>query len=293
MENGGQPRFAAGFHVGARTDDDARHRQNAQGAAQRIAHALSRQFLVVFGAHARVHLIDSGCTQQRLGGGDESDGESADDHMVIGKEGRDSRRRRPYDRRPDVVRHVDVFDIVQIEDGSGDHADDDADQRRRDHLEHFGCKRRPGEDRCDRQRADFTGGQMRVPCADGLHDGAGNTHEVLDTRTDRLAIQHHVELGGEDQDADAGEHAVNDGRRDRAKPLAELHHAGQHLDETGKEHDCAKHFDAEILDQLIDENRQTRSRARDLQGRAGNGADNDAADDPGYDARRRRQTGSQ
>jgi hypothetical protein len=43
------------------------------------------QFLVVLGSLAGVHLIDSGRAQKRLGGGNESDSEGADDHVVVGE----------------------------------------------------------------------------------------------------------------------------------------------------------------------------------------------------------------
>ena len=43
-------------------------------------------------------------------------------------------------------------------------------------------------------------------------------------------VHHDVELGGEDEGADTGEHAVDDGRRDGAEELAGLEEAGGDLD---------------------------------------------------------------
>ena len=47
---------------------------------------------------------------------------------------------------------------------------------------------------------------------DRLHDGAGQIDDVPPSAVAWLIVHHHVKLGSEDQDADAGEHAVDDRR---------------------------------------------------------------------------------
>ena len=119
----------------------------------------------------------------------------------------------------------------------------------------------------------------------------GDAEQVLDAGADRLVVEHDVELRGEDQHADAGQHAVDHRRRDGAEPLAELAQAGDELDEAGEQHDDADHLEAELLDELQHEHREAGGRAAHLQRRAGDGADDDAADDAGDDAGRRRHAG--
>ncbi len=92
-----------------------------------------------------------------------------------------------------------------------------------------------------------------------------DAEQVLDAGADRLVVEHDVELRGEDQHADAGQHAVDDGGRDRAEPLPELAQAGHELDEAGKQHDDAEHIRAELLDELPDEHRKAGGRAAHLQ----------------------------
>ena len=50
--------------------------------------------------------------------------------------------------------------------------------------------------------------------------------------------------------ADAGEHAVDHGRRYGAEPLTELAQAGDELDEAGEQHDDAEHLAARLVDEL-------------------------------------------
>ena len=70
----------------------------------------------------------------------------------------------------------------------------------------------------------------------------GDAHKILDARADRLVVEHYVELRGEDQHADAGEHAVDHRGRHGAEPLPELAQAGDELDEAGEEDDDTDHL---------------------------------------------------
>ncbi len=65
-----------------------------------------------------------------------------------------------------------------------------------------------------------------------------------------------MELGGEDQDADAGEHRVDDGRSDRAEPLPEAELAGDHLDEARDHQDRTEGREAMALHDFEDDHRE-------------------------------------
>jgi hypothetical protein len=88
-----------------------------------------------------------------------------------------------------------------------------------------------------------------------------------------------VELADDDQDADAGEHAVDDGGGDGAEPLAEPEEAGGDLDGAGEEEGDAEGGQAVLLDEFLNHDGQTGRGAADLQGRPGDGPDEQAADD--------------
>ena len=63
--------FAPGLHIGRTPHDDARHRQRADKAANRIADALRDKLAIVVRPLAAVHLVDRRCAQQRFRTGDE------------------------------------------------------------------------------------------------------------------------------------------------------------------------------------------------------------------------------
>ncbi len=138
---------------------------------------------------------------------------------------------------------------------------------------------------------------MQRACAEGPADDSAATRvrgmpaKFCEPGADRLPVQHDVELRAEDQHADAGQHAVDDGRRDRAEPLAQLEQAGGELHQPGEQHDHAQHRDAVLLHELPDEHGQARCRTADLQRRAGDRADHQAADDAGDQPRHRRHAG--
>ena len=113
---------------------------------------------------------------------------------------------------------------------------------------------------------------------------AGYRQQIVDAGAVRVAIQHKVELLGEDQNADARQHAVNDGGRNGAEPLAKLQRAGRKLDETREQNNDADHLETELLDELVVQHRKTCRRTGDLQGRAGDSADDNAADNAGDNA---------
>ena len=85
-----------------------------------------------------------------------------------------------------------------------------------------------------------------------------------------------------DQQADAGEHAVHDGRRDRAKPVTDTQRTGDNLERAGKKDDKAQGHNALFLHDFENEHGEARRRSADLQGRASQKTDDDAADDSGH-----------
>lgn len=55
-----------------------------------------------------------------------------------------------------------------------------------------------------------------------------------------------------------------DGGRDRTKPLTESKHTGKQLNFASHENNDSQHFESELLNDFIDDHRQTRSRTADL-----------------------------
>ncbi len=88
---------------------------------------------------------------------------------------------------------------------------------------------------------------MRIAGLDRAHHSAGNSEQVLYAIADRLAVEHDVELRRENEDADSGQHTVNDGWRNGAEPLPELQHPSGELDNAGEQDDGAEHFDTVLL----------------------------------------------
>ena len=100
-----------------------------------------------------------------------------------------------------------------------------------------------------------------------------------------------MDLCQHDQDADAGEHAVDHRRRDRPEPAADPQRAGQELDGARSDEDGAQRVDAVLTHELEDDDGEARGRAADLKRRAGEEADDDTADDSGDQAALGRYTG--
>src|SRR4029079_14567984 len=93
-----------------------------------------------------------------------------------------------------------------------------------------------------------------------------------------------MKLTGEDERTGARQHAVDDRRRDGAKPLPELQPRPENLDQAGRDHDDAESFQPLVANQLIDDHGKTGCRSADLQWSAGEPSDNKARDDAGDNA---------
>lgn len=93
-----------------------------------------------------------------------------------------------------------------------------------------------------------------------------------------------MKLGGEDQHADAGQHALDDRRRHGPEPLPQAKQAGEELHRPGHHHDQAQCGEAVYRNELADDHCQTGGRAADLQRTAGQQAHHQAADDARNDA---------
>ena len=91
-----------------------------------------------------------------------------------------------------------------------------------------------------------------------------------------------MQLSQCDGDADAGQHAVDDGRRDREADAGNAGAAEGHLDEATQHDRSADQAPvAELLDQTEDDRRQPCRRACNLKGRSSDQACDDAAHDAG------------
>ena len=110
-----------------------------------------------------------------------------------------------------------------------------------------------------------------------------------------VSVHHHVELTGENEHTDAGEHALDDRGRNRPEPAAEAGDARGELNRAGGEDHDPEHLEAEarVLHELIDDDQQARGRAAHLERRPREGADEDAADDARDEAEGRRDAAGQ
>jgi len=109
-------------------------------------------------------------------------------------------------------------------------------------------------------------GPLMIGGADvGIADDVGGERAMIGFRRERHA---HVR-----------QHAVDHGGGDGPEPLAQLQRAGHQLDQAGHQQERAQHRKAVLGDDLEDNDGQARGGAADLQGRAGQGADDDPADD--------------
>jgi hypothetical protein len=95
-----------------------------------------------------------------------------------------------------------------------------------------------------------------------------------------------VELADHDQHADPREHRVDDGGGDGAEPAAQAQATGGDLQAAGDEARRGEAGHAVVGEDLRHEHHQAGRGPADLQGHAGEAADDEAADDAGHEARR-------
>jgi hypothetical protein len=93
-----------------------------------------------------------------------------------------------------------------------------------------------------------------------------------------------MELAGEDQHANARQHAVDNRWRHGPEPLPQAQHARQDLHRPGGEHDHAQALQAKLLNDLVDDHRQAGGRAADLQWRSSQHSHHQPTDDSGDQA---------
>ncbi len=137
MEDCGRAGLGTGLDIRTRAHDHARHGKHAQRTADHVAHALRAEFAIVLGACAAVHLVDGGGAQERLGTCDEGNRKRADQDRRL-DDAKVVLEARKNGDRPDVVGDVDVLDLIEVEDGCGDHRRDHADKRAGIMLSDFG-----------------------------------------------------------------------------------------------------------------------------------------------------------
>ncbi len=82
---------------------------------------------------------------------------------------------------------------------------------------------------------------------EAFQDRLGNCCQVLQTAMGLLAmpegdvIEHHMKLADQNQNTNAGQHPLDHGRGNRAKPLSESQSAGDDLQQAGDENGGAQH----------------------------------------------------
>jgi len=105
--------------------------------------------------------------------------------------------------------------------------------------------------------------------------------------------EHDVQLRQRDRDADAGEHAVHDRRRDRRGVAADAEEPEADLQQPGAHRDHARRLPSEPGHELGDDDRQAGGGPGDLQRRPaekpGDHTTDDGGDEPGHDRRTGRQ----
>lgn len=95
---------------------------------------------------------------------------------------------------------------------------------------------------------------------------------------------HGIQLPGDDDQADAGEHALDHGHRDGAEPAPALQGAQYQLEQSRGQDDHAQGGQAVRLDGFVDQDGQARGRSADLETAARQQAGEQAADDSGDQA---------
>ena len=103
---------------------------------------------------------------------------------------------------------------------------------------------RPHENADDRHKSDCRGNVMAgtIDRKYSFVNGLRNRKQIRDAATLWRSVNHYVELGGEDQHTDSRQHAVDDRRRHRAKPLTKFEESGGDLNGTGQDHRGSQGF---------------------------------------------------
>lgn len=170
---------------------------------------------------------------------------------------------------------------------------DDGDDGGRHERDRFRRVDLPRDHDRDRREAEDAGGLRpgHLRLAEGGLDRGRDRQQRVEDLVGRGGVEEDVELLGEDDEADAGQHAEDHGGRHGAEPLAELQDAGEELQEAAQHHDPAESDEAVgLVDVIQDEHDEAGGRAADLERAAGERADDEPADDPGDEAGFRRQT---
>lgn len=81
----------------------------------------------------------------------------------------------------------------------------------------------------------------------------------------RLSVGHDVQLAGDKQESDAGEHALDDGHGDGPEPAAQPEYAHEELKQAGGEDENAEAGEAVSRHGFVDQYRQAGRRAADLE----------------------------
>ena len=290
VEDGRGAAAGAGLDVGRAAYDHPGHRQGTDSTAEYVADALGGQFAVEAGARAIVHAVYGCGGEQGLGAGDEGHRQGGDEQLRIGQAGQPLRSN-PVDGIAEVGWQFHAFDRQgqpQADQCGEGHADQGAGQK----TQGCGAVALPQPHADKGAEADCTGDhRVATEQAQRIAHGAGEGQQVVQAGGPGRGVDHHVHLRQHDKDADTGEHAVDHGGGRYTKPAAQAQRAGDQLDQAGEQQYRAERGHALGAHQLEHQYGEPRRRATDLQRRAREKTDHQAADDAGDQALGRRHAG--
>jgi hypothetical protein len=264
-------------------DDDARDRQAAEQARERVAGALADELAVEVGPGPGMHAVDGDGREQALDAGDDRDGQDSDRERTPLPLGQHRRGDRLEQRATDL----DPLDGHRAQPGHGGD-EHDGEQRRGDAAHPAGqTPRQPRPDQQDRDDGEAERGRGTVQ-GDQL---PGELEDSCDRVVLLLTAEHDVQLTEHDRHADAREHPVHDGRGDRERRAAGPRQAEQDLQHPRGHGDRAGHAPAEAVDEVGDDDGEAPRGSADLQRGAAEGAGHETADGGGDQPRGQRGVG--
>ncbi|MDQ1015462.1 hypothetical protein QFZ43_002011 [Streptomyces afghaniensis] len=119
----------------------------------------------------------------------------------------------------------------------------------------------------------------------------GQPRDLADAGLRRLQARRRVDLPGDDHQADAAEHALDDGDGYRPEPAAYPQEAHGELEQAGHQHDHTERGHTELADGLEDQHGHARGGAGHLEAAAGQEPGDEAAHDAGDQAEFGRDAG--
>ncbi len=224
-----------------------------------------------------VHPVDGGGAEQRLGGGDQGEGDDRAEPGGADEGGQGVAVGQLHD--VEQPGHPDPGD-GQVRGGGDGGGQPDGGQRRGDGA--GGALRQVLPADQHQQGAEAEGGRARGGRGgEDVRQQGGQSGDLLRPGRGGAAVGECVELAEHQGQSDAGQHAVHHRGGHRPEPAAEPQGAHRQLEQAGGEHQQAERAGAELPDGVGDQDGQSGGGPADLQAAAGQGADHQAADDAG------------